>query len=60
MQEGYQQLEGDETLCFKLSDGRAFWGCAMVIWCATEASQHANLTTVEQPNTIVTLVELLD
>ena len=47
----FRQLRGDDDcLPFKISDGRAFWGCLSVIWCLYVA---AALVTVEQPDTIV-------
>ena len=48
----YQQLRRDaDCLPLKIRDGRAFWGCAMVLWCLCCAS--ADLVVVEQPDTIV-------
>ena len=47
----FQQLRADVgCLPLKLQDGRAFWGCAMVLWCVC---QSAPLVVVEQPDTIV-------
>ena len=47
----FQQLRADvDCLPLKLQDGRAFWGCAMVLWCVC---QSAPLVVVEQPDTIV-------
>lgn len=47
----FQQLRADEDcLQAKIDDGRAFWGCALVIWCFCIA---ADLLVVEQPDTIV-------
>jgi len=48
----FQQLRADEyCLPRKLEDGRAFWGCAMVLWCL--ACPHSAEVVVEQPDTIV-------
>ena len=47
----YQQLRADaDCLPLKISDGRAFWGCALVIFCLCAP---ADLLVVEQPDTIV-------
>ena len=47
----FQQLRADEDcLQAKIDDGRAFWGCVLVIWCF---SAPADLLIVEQPDTIV-------
>ena len=47
----FQQLRADEDcLQAKIDDGRAFWGCALVIWCFCTPSE---LLMVEQPDTIV-------
>lgn len=47
----FQHLRADVgCLPLKLQDGRAFWGCAMVLWCVC---QSAPLVVVEQPDTIV-------
>ena len=47
----FQQLRADEDcLQAKIDDGRAFWGCALVIFCFCVA---ADLLVVEQPDTIV-------
>ena len=47
----FQHLRADVgCLPLKLQDGRAFWGCAMVLWCVC---QPAPLVVVEQPDTIV-------
>ena len=47
----FQQLRADEDcLYYKLRDGRAFWGCAVVIFCLCV---EADLLMVEQPDTIV-------
>ena len=47
----FQQLRADkECLSFKIFDGRAFWGCLMVIYCLCA---DADLLVVEQPDTIV-------
>ena len=46
----YQQLRADvDCLRRKIDDGRAFWGCATVLWCTTV---DADLVVVEQPDTI--------
>ena len=48
----FQQLRGDvDCLDFKLSDARAFWGIATVLWCV--CFQSALAVAVEQPDTIV-------
>ena len=48
----YQQLRADQDcLPLKIHDGRAFWGCAVVIWCLCCAS--TDVAIVEQPDTIV-------
>ena len=48
----FQQLRADkDCLPLKIADGRAFWGCAFVIWCI--ACNHADAVIVEQPDTIV-------
>ena len=48
----YQQLRADENcLGHKIADGRAFWGCAFVIWCI--CCDSADSVIVEQPDTIV-------
>jgi hypothetical protein len=48
----FQQLRADENcLECKIADGRAFWGCAFVIWCI--CCDHADVVVVEQSDTIV-------
>ena len=48
----YQQLRADvDCLPLKLHDGRAFWGCALVLWCLCCAT--ADIVVVEQADTIV-------
>ena len=48
----YQHLRADvECLPLKICDGRAFWGCAMVLWCL--CCPHSAMVVVEQPDTIV-------
>ena len=47
----FQQLRADkDCLQAKIADCRAFWGCAMVLWCFCVT---ATLLVVEQPDTIV-------
>ena len=47
----FQQLRADrDCLEAKIADCRAFWGCAMVLWCCCVT---ASLLVVEQPDTIV-------
>ena len=47
----FQQLRADQDcLEAKIADGRAFWGCALVIFCFCV---EADLLVVEQPDTIV-------
>eukprot|EP00966_Prymnesium_polylepis_P016814 388028-Prymnesium_polylepis.1 len=47
----FQQLRADEhCLDLKIADGRAFWRCAMVIFCLCIA---ADLLVVEQPDTVL-------
>ena len=47
----FQQLRADrDCLQAKIADCRAFWGCAMVLWCFCV---QATLLVVEQPDTIV-------
>ena len=47
----FQQLRADaDCLESKIADGRAFWGCALVLFCFCIA---ADLLVVEQPDTIV-------
>lgn len=48
----FQQLRGDElSLPYKMADGRAFWGLAMVVWCICFG--HAEVVVVEQPDTVL-------
>lgn len=47
----YQQFRGDDCLAFKIADGRAFWGIAMVLWCICLPNCHSLL--VEQSDTLV-------
>ena len=47
----FQQLRADTTLPYKLTDGRAWWGCAFVLWCV--CASMALAVAVEQPDTIV-------
>lgn len=47
----FQHLRGDhDCLSSKISDGRAFWGAAMVLWCI--CCTWAIMTLTEQPDTI--------
>ena len=47
----FQQLRADEDcLPLKIADGRAFWGCLLVILCLCA---DADMVLVEQPDTIV-------
>lgn len=47
----FQHLRQDlACLDFKIGDGRAFWGCLFVIYCACAS---ADILVVEQPDTIV-------
>ena len=47
----FQQLRADaDCLQAKIADGRAFWGCALVLFCFCV---DADLLVVEQPDTIV-------
>ena len=53
----FQQLRADrDCLQAKIADCRAFWGCALVLWCFCVA---ADLLVVEQPDTIVSDFVLL-
>lgn len=46
----FQQLRADrDCLEAKIADCRAFWGCALVLWCCCA---EADLLVVEQPDTI--------
>lgn len=48
----FQHLRADvECLPRKVQDGRAYWGCALVLWCL--ACPNADAVVVEQPDTIV-------
>ena len=48
----FQQLRADaDCLELKIADGRAFWGCAFVIWCI--CCPNADMVIVEQSDTIV-------
>lgn len=48
----YQQLRGDlDCLPHKIDDGRAFWGCALVLHVLFTVTSH--MVFVEQPDTIV-------
>ena len=48
----FQQLRADDDcLAAKIADGRAFWGCLMVLWCL--CVPNARFVVVEQPDTIV-------
>lgn len=47
----FQQLRRDNCLSSKISDGRSFWGCALVLYCIVATT--AALIMVEQPDTIV-------
>lgn len=48
----FQQLRADvRCLPQKIADGRAFWGCALVLWCLS--CPNADVVVVEQPDTIV-------
>ena len=52
----FQQLRADrDCLEAKIADGRAFWGCALVLWCYCVP---ADVLVVEQPDTI--LVDFVD
>ena len=46
----YQHLRLDEYLAAKISDGRAYWAGALVLWCV--CCEHARAAIVEQPDTI--------
>jgi hypothetical protein len=46
----FQHLRKDKCLSYKIEDGRAFWGGAMVLWCI--CCPHAKALVVEQPDTI--------
>ena len=48
----FQQLRADQNcLSHKVADGRAFFGCAFVIWCI--CCDNADVVVVEQSDTIV-------
>lgn len=47
----FQQCRRDECLPYKIADGRAFWGIAMVLWCVCIST--ADTLLVEQSDTIV-------
>ena len=48
----FQQLRGDlDCIEAKIKDGRAFWGCALVVYCIVATT--AVMLAVEQPDTLV-------
>ena len=55
----HQQLRHDhDCLRSKIADGRAFWGCLLVVWSIFVGAANADMVIVEQSDTIV--VDYLD